>query len=186
MACKTHRNWLICNSMKKCAYLNIVGIKYFYGIFLEPGRYNVFLCACCSIPSTAGTASTHVRLQENASLSKFSPVHICIEKLNATRGPYEACLLKPRSPPLPSSLPRCYHTGVNDGASKETYYSLYGLCLGVHSPCCLAPQKRVVLQRKGPLYGHHSTRLKTPNREAGREREGETEGDGHKKVEVVH
>lgn len=128
MACKTHRNWLICNSMKKCAYLNIVGIKYFYGIFLEPGRYNVFLCACCSIPSTAGTASTHVRLQENASLSKFSPVHICIEKLNATRGPYEACLLKPRSPPPPKlSASLLSYWSKRRGQQRDILFPIWAL-----------------------------------------------------------
>lgn len=34
-----------------------------------------------------------------------------------------------------------------------------------------AEKKKSPVPEKGPIYGHHSTRLKTPSRETGKERE---------------
>lgn len=56
---------------------------------------------------------------------------------------------------------------------QETYYSLNGLCLGVHSPCCLDLQKKSPAPEKRPLYGHPSTRLEPPRRQTDRERDRE-------------
>lgn len=97
----------------------------------------------------------------------------CLQsKLNATRGPYEAWLLKPRSPfRLSASLLSFWSKRQGQ---QETYYSLYGLCLGVHSSCCLVLQERVVLQRRGPymVITARDWRLL-----AEREREREMEGE---------
>lgn len=51
-------------------------------------------------------------------------------------------------------------------------------------PCCLGPQKKSRAPEKGPIYGHHSTRLKPPGRETGGERE--MEGEDMENMDVVN
>lgn len=78
-------------------------------------------------------------------LLMVQPVHL---KMKATRARCEAWLLKPRAPlRLFASLLSFWSKRQG---RQETYYSLYGLCLGVHLPCSLGPQKRALLQRRGP------------------------------------
>lgn len=68
--------------------------------------------------------------------------------MNATRAPCEARLLKLRAPLRISALLLSFWSKRQ--GRQETYYSLYGLCLGVHLPCCLGLQKKALLQRRGP------------------------------------
>lgn len=142
-------------------YLQAVLVTY---SLIELGSGTILAPLHFTVPPAAGASPRHGWFPDTCSY--FSH---CLLHLKNERGPYEAWLLKPRAPlRLPASLLSFWS---KRRGQQETYYSLYGLCLGVHLPCCLGPQKKSPAPEKEPLYGHHSTRLKPPSRETGRERE---------------
>lgn len=117
------------------------------------------MCMYVFLRCSVGAAPRHGWIPDTC-----SSFHLWLQllKMSAARGPCEVRLLKPWAPLRPS-LPLLLSFWSKRRGRHETYYSLYGLCLGVRLPCCLGPQKRAA-PAKRPLYGHHSTRLKPPSR----------------------
>lgn len=125
-------------------YLKYLSLSCISVLYFNIVRFRYHSSTSCSLrftaPPTAGTAPRHGRVPDTSLPVAF--------KNECCPGPIWSVVVKARAP-LRISASLLSFWSKRRG-QQETYYSLYGLCLGVRLPCCLGPQKRVLLQRRGP------------------------------------